>query len=162
MRNDSGVTMVEIAIVLVIIIMIAAFAVMSGRTTLEEADASEVYIEMNSMKEAINSIIMKGNMDESFMIEKGKQYDLPFVPVPGVFYGENVTDYSSDWYIIFGKDNEEAYKESKVKKELGFDAINHTYIVNFNTDSVELYKPITILNTQVRTYDEVRALVSNS
>ncbi|MBQ9279776.1 MAG: prepilin-type N-terminal cleavage/methylation domain-containing protein [Clostridia bacterium] len=162
MMGNKGVTLVELAIVIIIILIIATFAVTSGRKTLDQADASEVYFEMNAMREAINKVTVKQDMDDNFSLTQGEYYDISFTPATGVSYGDNVLGYQDEWYIIFGKDQGEFYKDSKVKDWLGLDAINHTYIVNFNSSSVELYRPVTILNQSVRTYDEVRTLINNS
>ena len=162
MKNNSGITMVEVVIMIVIMIMIAAFAIINGRSALDEADASDVYLEMTSMKEAVNSIIMKQNLDESFIIEEGKQYDTAFVPSTGVSYGDNVLGYQDEWYIIYGSEWGSSYYNSAVRKNLGLEAINRTYIVNYETGEVELYRPLSIFNSSVRTYDEVRTVVAES
>lgn len=158
MKNNLGITMIELVIVVVIILIIASFAVASGRETLNEADISEVFVEMTSVKTAINGVIAKQNMDDDFEIEQGKQYDATFTPATGVTYSDAVLGNQDKWFIIFGRDNEGAYDASDVKDFLGLDAINHTYIVNYETVDVELYKPVTIGNIMVRTYEEVRGL----
>ena len=158
MKNNLGITMVEVVVVIIIILMIAAFAVSSGTDTLNQADITELYVEMTAVRSSINGVIVKQNMDEDFTIEKGKQYDVTFTPQPGVSYSDEVLGNQEDWYIILGKDAGDEYKNSLVKEELGLDAINYTYIVNFNTADIELYKPIKVADYTVRTYEEVRAL----
>lgn len=161
MKNQLGITMVELVIVIVIILIIATFAVTSGRKTMDQADASEVYFEMNAIKEAVNSINAKRNFDENFALAHGEHYDAEFIPAPDVTYDSYVTLYPDDWYIILGKDDGEPYASSEVRDWLGLDSINHTYIVNFETGKVELYRPVKILNKTVRTYEEVRTLLEN-
>lgn len=171
MKSEWGVSLVELVVVIIIIVLIATFAVLNGRDTLDKTDALEVYAEMNAVKESVNSVMAKQNMEDDFALEAGKYYDMEFAPVPeytaSEVYGTNVLNHQADWYIILGKEEtqEDAiarYNDSEVRTYLGLDAINHTYIVNYTTGEVELYRPTTILNTTVRTYDEVRALVSNS
>ena len=162
MKSKTGVTLVELMIVIVIITLMATFAVMSGRKTLDQTDASEVYVEMNAVKQALNSVALKQNMDETLTLTQGIHYDAAFTPVSGISYGDNVLGNQSKWYLIFGRDLKEAYESSQVRKNLGLETVNHTYIVNFETNEVELYRPLIILNTSVRTYEEVRSLVSNS
>lgn len=165
MKSEWGVSLVELVVVIIIIVLIATFAVLNGRDTLDKTDALEVYAEMNAVKESVNSVMAKQNMEDDFALEAGKYYDREFCPVPeytaSEVYGTNVLNHRTDWYIILGKD-EADYDSSEVRTYLGLDAVNHTYIVNYTTGEVELYAPTTILNTTVRTYDEVRALVSNS
>lgn len=159
MKSNYGVTMVELVVVIIIIILITTFAVMNGRGTLNQADATEVYAEMNAMKDALNGVILKQNIDSDFSLEQ--YYDKTFEAASGVSYDDNVLEKEEEWYIIFGKD-QAGYESSSVRSRLGLDSINRTYIVNFGTGEVELYQPVTLLNTSVRTYEEVRALVSNS
>ncbi len=161
MRGNSGVTMIELVVVVVIILMIVSFSVLPSRETLDEADISKVYIEMKSMKTAVNVTSLKVEMDNEFEIKQGVDYDTPFVAAVGVEYGDNVMDNMDDWYIILGADQKELYEASNVKANYGLDAISLTYIVNFKTSDVELYKPITVANTTVRTFDEVRSLAEN-
>lgn len=161
MRGNSGVTMIELVVVVVIILMIVSFSVLPSRETLDEADISKVYIEMKSMKTAVNVTSLKVEMDNEFEIKQGVDYDTPFVVAAGVEYGDNVMDNMDDWYIILGADQKELYEASNVKANYGLDAISLTYIVNFKTSDVELYKPITVANTTVRTFDEVRSLAEN-
>lgn len=158
MKNNLGVTMIELVVVLVIIIIIATVAVTSGTKTLDEADIAEVYIEMDSMKETINAVILQKSMNEDLRLEQGKHYDADFVPAEGVTYGDNVLGYQDDWHIIFGVDEKDIYLESQVRDTLGLDSINHTYIVNYETAEIELYKPIIVADTMVRTYEQVRSV----
>ena len=163
MKSEWGVSLVELVVVIIIIVLIATFAVLNGRDTLDKTDALEVYAEMDAMKSSVNSVMAKQSLDDDFLLEAQKYYDEMFVPAPGyaTTYGKNVTEHLNDWFIVLGKE-ESGYDASEVRNYLGLDAINHTYIVNYTTGEVELYRPVTILNTTVRTYDEIRALVSNS
>ena len=158
MKNNLGITMIELVVVLVIIIIIATIAVASGTKTLDEADIAEVYIEMDSIKETINSVILQQSMNDDFRLEQGKHYDSDFVPAEGVTYGDNVLGDQDNWHMIFGVDEKDIYLESNVRTTLGLDSINHTYIVNYETAEIELYKPVVVANTAVRTYDEVRSI----
>lgn len=158
MQGKSGVTMIEVVIVIVIILMIVTFSVMPSRETLDEADISKLYIEMRSMKTAVNAIALKEDMDPDFELKQGVDYDSSFVAAAGVDYGDNVLTDSDNWYIILGADQKELYDASNVKTTLGLDSISVTYIVNFKTSDVELYKPYKITGKIVRTFDEVRSL----
>ena len=165
MKNQLGVTMIELVIVLIIILVIATVAISSGQKTLTEADVAEVYVEMSSMQKAINTVMMQLEMNTELRIEYGKHYDLEFDigRDTSVTYGDNVLTEADNWGIIYGvaadKDSErEIYESSAVKDTLGLDSINHTYIVNYETGEVELLRPLTINNKIVRTYYEVRSV----
>ncbi len=163
MKKNLGVTLIELVIVIVIIMIIAAFALSSGRETVNEANATSVYAEMNSVLSAINGVVAKQNMDEDFTIEKGKHYDKEFVEFPGVSYSGDIlnNEDKNKWFIIYGADAGDLYEESEVKENLGLEALALSYIVNFEDVKVGLYKPVKILNNTVRTYEEVRSLASN-
>lgn len=158
MKGNSGITMIELVVVLVIIVIVATIAVTSGRKTLDKTDVTEVYTEMDSMKKAISALKLRMEMNDDILIEQGKYYDADFVPVSGVHYGDNVLGNQEDWYIILGIDEKEEYLNSEVKENLGMDAINHTYIVNYDTSEIELYRPVEIAGIKVRTYEEIRGM----
>lgn len=173
MKNNSGITMIELVVVIIIIMIIATIAIVSGQKTLDEADVTEVYSEIDTMKKVVNEISLRKSTNPDIRIEEGVYYDMKFVPLVGVTYGTNVTNVPEDWYIIYGSDQltiasqypgsfssttDDLYKASTVKENLGLEGINHTYIVNFEECEVELYKPIVVGNTSVRTYSEIRNL----
>ena len=158
MKFNSGITMVELLVVIIIVVMIATFAINSGTETLDEADVTEIFVEITSVKTAMNSIALKREVQENFQILQGGYYDEEFVPAPGVSYGDNVLGFQDDWFIIYGLDAPDIYNESTVRTNLGLDTLNHSYIVNFDTSEVELYMPVTIKDLSVRTYKEIREL----
>ncbi len=165
MKNEAGVTMIELVIVLIITLVIATVAISSGQKTLTEADVTEVYVEMTTLKKAVNTAMLQMEMNSDLRVEQGKFYDSEFDAGrdTSVTYGDNVLGSAEDWYIIYGvtaeKESEKAiYDISEVRDMLGLDSINHTYIVNYETGEVELLRPIVIDSKQVRTYEQVRAV----
>ncbi len=160
MKNNLGVTMIELVVVIVIVLMIATFAINSGKDTLTETDVTEVLVEMTSVKNALKALALKQEVTENFQISKGELYDEEFISATGVSYGDNVLGNQQDWYIIYGIDVDDVdlYKNSKARENLGLESLNHTYIINFKESDVELYRPVTLENRKVRTYDEVREL----
>ena len=158
MKNNLGITLVELVVVIVILLIIATFAINSGVDTLDEADVTEVFVEMTSVKSALSSVALKKEIEPQLQIVEGEYYDATFTPLAGVTYGDNVLGSQEKWFVIFGIDNQEEYKSSSVREFLGLDTLNHTYIVNFETTEVELLKPVTIKDLEVRTYKQVREL----
>ena len=165
MKSQLGVTMIELVIVLIITLVIATVAINSGKNTLTEADVTEVYVEMSTMQKTVNSVMLQREMNPNLEIEKGKYYDEEFDVGrdTSVTYGDNVLTEADKWHIIYGvaadKESEKAiYDTSVVRETLGLDAINHTYIVNYETGEVELLRPLEIDSTLVRTYHEVRSV----
>ena len=158
MKNNLGVTLVELVVVIVILLIIATFAINSGVDTLDEADVTEVFVEMTSVKSALTSVALKREIDPNMQIAQGEYYDAPFTPMAGVTYGDYVVGSQEKWFVVYGIDNEEEYKTSSVRTFLGLDTLNHTYIVNYDTSEVELLKPVTIKDLEVRTYNQVREI----
>ena len=165
MKSELGVTMIELVIVLIITLVIATVAISSGQKTLNEADVTEVYVEMSTMQKTVNTVIMQLEMNSDLELEQGKHYDIGFDigRDTSVTYGDNVLGAAEDWYIIYGVasdlESEKAiYDTSEVRETLGLDSINHTYIVNYKTGEVELLRPLVIDSKQVRTYEQVRSV----
>lgn len=165
MKSQLGVTMIELVIVLIITLLIATVAISSGQKTLNEADVTEVYVEMSAMQKTVNTVMMQLEMNSDLELEKGKHYDMEFDigRDTSVEYGDNVLGEAGDWYIIYGvaadlDAEKEIYDNSKVRENLGLDSINHTYIVNYKTGEVELLRPLVIDSQEVRTYEQVRSV----
>lgn len=168
MKKQNGVTMVELVIVIIIILIITTFSVYTGKEATDQATVTEVYVEMTSMKNAVNSVIIRKDLDEDFELKSGDQYDFKvselaadaeeFKNAFGVEVDEADFD---DAYIIIGMDDMEKYEQSKVREYYGIDSIKHSYIVNFEKGEVELLKTIKLANRNVRTFEQVRALVDD-
>ena len=168
MKKQNGVTMVELVIVIIIILIITTFSVYTGKEATDQAAVTEVYVQMTSMKNAVNSVIIKKDLDEDFELKSGDQYDFKvselaadaeeFKNAFGVEVDEADFD---DAYIIIGMDDMEKYEQSKVREYYGIDSIKHSYIVNFEKGEVELLKTIKLANRNVRTFEQVRALIDD-
>ena len=165
MKNQLGVTMIELVIVLIITLLIATVAITSGQKTLTEADVTEVYVEMSSMQKTINTVMLQLEMNSDLTLEQGKHYDMDFDSAmdPSVTYSDDVLFNSEDWYVIYGVAADKAtekriYENSEVREVLGLDSINHTYMVNYETGKVELLRPLVIDGKEVRTYEQVRSV----
>lgn len=168
MRNHKGVSMIELVIVIVILLIITTFSIFSGREAIEQAEVTELYVEMNSVREAVNSINVKKELNENFELTKGEHYDKKASELNAVeadFEDEYGIEIESgdfdDLYIIYGMDELGEYNKSSVKQSYGFDSIKHTYLINFAKVKVDLLNVITVANRNVRTYEQVRSLVDD-
>lgn len=165
MKSQSGITLIELVIVLIITLIIATVAVSSGQETLTEADVTEVYVEMSAIQKTINTFMLQMEMNSDLRLEEGKHYDKDFDSGrdTSVEYGDNVLTKAEDWYIIYGvaadlEVEKAIYDTSEVRETLGLDSINHSYIVNYETGEVELLRPLVIDSKEVRTYEQVRSV----
>lgn len=167
MKKQNGVTMIELVVVIIIILIITSFSIFTGKEAADQATATEIYEEINAVREAINAVNIKKELDDNFMITSGDYYDAKVSEVMTkeqfeTMYGIYVDEVDFDnLYIIFGMDNLEYYDNSNVNKNYGLDSIKHSYLVNFEEGKVELLKTIKIANRSVRTFEQVRALVDD-
>ena len=146
MKENRGISIVELVIVMIIMLLIVSFAVYSGIDSIKKAEATELFEEMNSIKEAIVSAKMKKefeDLDDDWIKD---------------FYDEEL---SGDWYIIYGI-NDTGYEESDVRKNLGLETIRRRYLVNFVEEDIMLESSVEVLGKNVRTYDAVRNLVKSN
>lgn len=146
MRENHGVSLIELAIVMIIMIMIAAFAFFSGTNSIEKADATELYAEMTSLKNAVAGVMVQRELEEHEEEWITSYYD--------------ATTAEEDWYWIFGMNNP-GYASSQVRKKLNMDSIKRDYLVNYETGDVKLKEPMEVLGSTVETYESVRSLVES-
>lgn len=170
MKNQKGVTMIELVIVLVILLLLTTFAVYTGTESTNQALVTEVYTEINSMRSATNSIKIKKELNSNFIMEEGIHFDKKLSDV--MTKDELKNNYNIDidegfdkLYLIYGMDeygmSGDKYNNSDVRKNYGLDSIKHTYLVNFETGKVELLKSLILDNKEIRTYEQIRALVDD-
>ena len=145
MRNNKGVSVVELVIVLIIMILLISFAVYSGSGSIEKAEATELYEEINSMHVAVNGIMMQkimGDYDDAWLSN---------------YYNK---DLSNGWYEVIAT-NELTAGEVDLSDKYEMDYIRRTYWINFETGEVMLAKPIEVLGVEVRSYQSIRNLVES-
>ena len=170
MKCQKGITMMELVIVIIIIVLITSFSIYTGNTALDQATATEVYTEINSIREGLNSVNMKRSLsEEGFDIDEysGQIYDQSvkdiskseFETLSGLSLTDEEFEGFKNFYIIFGMDKMEQYKNSNVRKYYGFETIKHSYLVDFDDCRVDLLKSVNISSQKVRTFEQIRALV---
>lgn len=146
MKNNKGISMIELVIVIIIMIMIASFAIYNGTNSTEKAEATQIYTEITNVMKAVNGVMLQKEL-ESGDGEWLKDY-----------YDKEI---GNGWYEIYGM-NDSGYEASNVRKKLSLDEIKRNYMVNYETGEVMLSKTTEILNSSVRTYDSIRALVQSN
>lgn len=170
MKNQKGVSLIELVIVLVILLLLTAFAVYTGTESTNQALVTEVYTEINSMRVATNSIKIKKELNSNFIMEEGIHFDKKLSDVMTKEelknnYNIDIDEGFDELYLIYGMDEygmaDNKYNNSNIRTNYGLDSIKHTYLVNFKTGKVELLKSLTLANKQVRTFEQIRALVDD-
>lgn len=145
MKKNQGISIIELAIVIIIMLIIAGFAIYNGYSSIEKAQATEIYTEMNNMISAVSGVVLQkelGNENDEWLQS---------------FYDE---EGSNGWYLIYGM-NHAGYEESNTRKNLNLDSIKRDYLVNFETGEVNLAVPTEVLGRSVRTYESIRTLVES-
>lgn len=143
MMKNKGVSMIELVIVIVILIMIASFAIMSTKTTNLQAEATLLYTEMRALKTGVLSVKQDYDYGIIDSIDKDKYYN----------------DVEDDWYIIYGV-GELEYSE-EIMKNLSLDELKRTYLVDYETGDVKLQESVTIGDYKIETYDDIEKIIKS-
>ena len=138
--------MIELVIVMIIMIIIASFAIYNGTDSTEKAEATQIYTEISNVMKAVNGVIVQKELENGDDTWLQKYYD---------------KEIGNGWYEIYGM-NDPGYKASNVRKKLNLDEIKRNYMVNYETGEVMLSESTEVLNSSVRTYDSIRNLVQSS
>lgn len=138
MKENRGISLIELVIVMIIMILIISFAVYSGIDSIGKAEATELYEEMNSMVSAVNGVMIKKELGEYDDAWLESYYDV---------------DIGNGWYLLKGG--------SSKAENLGIDILKRNYLVNFESGEIMLENPATVLDTKVQTYESVRRLVES-
>lgn len=147
MNSNKGISMVELVIVIIIMILIAGFATFGGKSSLEKAEATEVYGEITNVKKAVNGVIAQMELEDGDTDWLNGYYD-------------RVVNKDEGWYEIYGI-NQDGYQNSLVRDKLNLDSIKRNYMVNYETGEVMLSEATTILGRNVRTYESIRAIMES-
>ena len=142
MKKNHGITIIELVIVMIIMILLVSFAVFSGFNSIEKAKATELYEEMNSMKNAVTAIMTQKILEE--------QDDAWLAN----YYNE---DMGNGWYLVYKTGS----GDNDLSKKYEFDSIKTTYMVNFLTGDIALLDAVEIMGRSIRTYEAARALVES-
>ena len=120
-----------------------------GSGSIEKAEATELYEEMHTMRNAVNGIMTQkllGDYDDDWLAN---------------YYNEAVEG-NNGWYIVRATDEiDDNPGEVDLSDKYELEYIRRTYMVNFETGEVMLSNPIKILGTSIRTYESIRDLVES-
>lgn len=144
MKNCKGVTVIELVIVCICMILIIGFAMFSGISSVKDAEATALYVEMKNLMSAVS--VVQTDINMGIVAELDQQQ--------GVYYDG---EYGSDegYYLI----NKGTDITSRVIKNLNLKDLKNSYVVNFMTGEVRLLTPILIDKVIVETFEDVQLLV---
>ena len=144
MKNQNGVSLFEVIIAIIILLIIAFFALFNSRNSVGQALATDVYSEMKSVEAVVDFIGTNMVMDEDFALERGKHYDEKL---------------ETDTYIIYGIINGNVFDTAA--SNLGLENLKRDYIVNYKERKFELKDAVNIQGTSVKTLADVNDLINS-
>lgn len=132
--------MVEVVIAIIVLLIIAFFAIYNSQNSVPQAKLTEVYSEMKSVQAAVEFVNMNMVTNENFTLEIGKHYD----------------QLSDGNYIIYG-----VLKHGSIQsaERLGINNLKRDYIVNYEDCTFELLEAVDINGTEVKTLSEVESMI---
>ena len=120
MKNNKGVTLVNVLIIIIVLIIIAGISIVGGRDILNNSKDSQKNENLSSVKAVVNNISIKINSAGVL------------APADTKVYGKIASNILSgdaslkDWYILDKEDLE----------EMGVTYIDETYLVNYKENKV--------------------------
>ena len=144
MKHNSGVSMIELVIVMIIMIIIASVAIFSGRDTIDKSEAMELYSEISNMKKAVSGAIAQYELEaggDDWFEKNG-------------FYADETSGEQNDWHNV--------KKNGTVKDKLNMESIKRNYLVNYETGDVMLEEAEDMLGSKVRSYDAIRKIAESN
>ena len=145
MRKEAGISIIEIVISIIILIIIAFFAIYNSQNSVPKAKATELYSEMKSVQMAIESVRAELATKRDYVLEQDKHYDYK--------------DDTNNLYTIYGSMN---HSDGKAAEYLGLDNLKRDYIVSYDTGDFMLAESVDIHGTGVITLKDVENLIGIS
>lgn len=140
MKNYSGISMIELVVIIVCIVLIIGFAIFSGIDSVKETEAAALYVEMKNLVSSVSLIQTDLNMGIITGLEGF--YDSEYPGEVGYYRINAGTDTTSD-----------------VIKNLNLSELKRDYVVNFITSDVKLLEPVSIGGVMVESFEDIQALV---
>lgn len=125
MKNNKGVTIVNMMIIIIVIIIISSVSIIGGRRLLEDSKASKMKENLSAVKSAVNSVSIKlgtaGTLTPANVKLYGKVANT-------VLSGDS--ELTDDWYVLTAADLE----------DMGITYLDEEYLVNYVENEVVTMK----------------------
>lgn len=126
MKNNEGVTLVNVLIIVVVLVILAAIPIMNGSKTIEDAKKSQKEEKVAAVKAIVNEISLKQATAGVFPPANSQIYGIPVESyLQTIEFSGDVSDFT-DWYIL----------EPDTLEEMGIKYDTETYAVNYTTNEV--------------------------
>ena len=139
MKNQKGVSLFEVVIAIIILLIIACFAIFNSRDSAPKAKAAELYSEMKSVEAAIDYVRMEMATREDFELIVNEHYD---ELAAGNLYRINSNGLAADF--------------------LGIKGLKRDYLIDYDTGHFELVQGVNIKGITVTTIDEVKSFLNSN
>lgn len=134
MKNNKGVTLVNMIIIIIVLVIIASVSIIGGLDILENSKNSKKEENLAAVKTVVNQISIKQGTAGVFTPGGDKVYGKPATEV--LSGDSNSLKY---WYIL----------DSEALEQMGIEYVNEDYIVNYKENKVyamsEYEKDMTIV-----------------
>ena len=151
MKNQTGVSVLEVVISIIILIMIAFFAIYSSQNSIAKAEATELYSEMKSVQTAVEAIRLEAITNSDFSLKINQHYDRKI---------ENGND-EEPTYIIYGN-LDTTHDSGKAAEYIGIENLKRDYIVSYETGKVSLFQAADINGTKVTEIEQLESFLGIS
>ena len=135
MRENKGVTLVNMVIIIVVLIIIAGVSIIGGSDILQSSKDSKKEENLSAVKSVVNQVSIEKSTAGVFSPGTTKLYGKT---AKNVLSGD--TEVLKDWYIL----------DSEALEEMGIEYVDEDYLVNYEENKVypmsEYEKDRTILS----------------
>ena len=152
MKKQAGVSVLEVVISIIILVLIAFFAIFGSQKSVGKAEATELYGEMKSVQAAVEVVRSQAAIRDDFSLKQDQHYD------EKIDNGENV----EPTYIIYGSLNKEEHPEGKAAKYMDIENLKRDYIVSYETGRVSLRTSVDIQGTAITEIEQLESYIGIS
>ena len=163
MKNNKGITMIEIVVVIIILILLAVIAIWNTTASYVKAEGTNLLSEFKSIEEGAIMLETVYNTRDNFELVENEHYCKKYV----VSSGDNSGDV---WYTIYGRDTVgenwyNAQSDKSIFKTVinnwGLDDLKRSYEVKFGK-KIEIRfaegNYVELNNYKIYSYDDIKTL----
>lgn len=131
-KNENGVTLVTVIIMIVVMSIIAYVSIVGGVKVLREAKAQVRESNLADVKAVVNREAAKAATAGVFTPANAKLYGIKNAEIEGMRYSEEgvqeavIKTIGEDWYLL----------DSEALNEMGIEYIDENYVVNYKLNVV--------------------------
>lgn len=166
MKNNKGITMIEMVIVIIILILLAVITVWNTRSSYLKAEGANIYTEFVQLRKGAEMLLTFYNTGSLEDYQQGVHYCTKYEDSNGktwfTLYGQD--ELGQTWYNARDAESPDKGKNifKAVKDAWGLDELKRSYDVFISDDKVEIKfsdnRYVEINNYKVYSYDDIKVL----